>query len=99
MSSTQLTRTRSNGMVMVFDGDTTYLYGPDEGRMDNHYLGKIVKRGIFKSSPRFINEYVSMSGGETSDGVFDIFGPKGQMLVKGCITGTLWAHVDKHMPL
>lgn len=85
-----LTRTLKNGLTMVDDGTVWYLYKNDK------LVGSIINRGLFKSSsiqnPLGYNHLASVT---TSDSVFDIISPTGAMLVRGCITGTLWKHVER----
>ena len=93
-------RINANGILVVTNGAETKLYGPDrEGRMDKHYLGSFVNRGLLKTSAHLnpLYGYDTISSITCSDSVFDIFGPKFEMRVKGCITATLWEHVEREL--
>lgn len=90
-------RVQKDGTLVVDDGKVIRLYGPDrDKRNDKHFLGSIIKRGLFKSTSAMTPYgYSSSSSVTTSDSVFDILGPGGGMLVRGCITSTLWDHVAR----
>lgn len=84
----------ASGYVIQQSGKARHVYNAA-----GKHLGTIIDRGNINHTP-LRNDYYgnSFGGGHiTSTEVHDIVGPTGGMLVKGCITGTLWAHVKEQL--